>query len=41
MEAIVSNLVERFEKGTLTRRELIQGLTMLVAAICAPSPIRT
>ncbi len=32
MEAIVSNLVERFEKGVLTRRELIQGLTMLVAA---------
>ena len=32
MEAIVTNLVERFEKGTLTRRELIQGLTMLVAA---------
>jgi catechol 2,3-dioxygenase-like lactoylglutathione lyase family enzyme len=32
MEAIVSNLVERFEKGALTRRELIQGLTMLVAA---------
>ena len=32
MEAIVTNLVERFEKGALTRRELIQGLTMLVAA---------
>ena len=32
MEAIVSNLVERFEKGALTRRELIQGLTMLLAA---------
>jgi len=32
MEAIVTNLVEWFEKGALTRRELIQGLTMLVAA---------
>jgi len=32
MEAIVSNLVKRFETGTLTRRELIQGLTMLAGA---------
>lgn len=32
METIISNLVTRFEKGTLTRRELIRGLTMLAAA---------
>lgn len=32
MEAIISNLVIRFEKGKLTRRELIQGLAMLTAA---------
>lgn len=32
MDAIISNLVNRFEKGALTRRELIQGLTMLTAA---------
>ena len=32
MEAIISNLVTRFEKGKLTRRELIQGLAMLTAA---------
>lgn len=32
MEAIISNLVTRFERGTLTRRELIQGLAMLAAA---------
>jgi catechol 2,3-dioxygenase-like lactoylglutathione lyase family enzyme len=31
MEAIISNLLERFEKGALTRRGLIQGLTMLAA----------
>jgi catechol 2,3-dioxygenase-like lactoylglutathione lyase family enzyme len=31
MEAIVSNLVARFEKGLLSRRELVQGLAMLAA----------
>ncbi len=32
MEAIISNLVTNFEKGALTRRELIRGLAMLAAA---------
>ena len=32
MEAIISNLLTRFEKGALSRRGLIQGLTMLTAA---------
>src|ERR1019366_7591342 len=32
MEAIISNLLHRFEKGALSRRGLIQGLTMLTAA---------
>jgi catechol 2,3-dioxygenase-like lactoylglutathione lyase family enzyme len=32
MEAMISNLVSRFEKGALTRRGLIQGLSMLAAA---------
>ncbi len=32
MEAIISSLLSRFEKGALTRRGLIQGLTMLTAA---------
>ena len=32
MEAIISNLLSRFEKGALSRRGLIQGLTMLAAA---------
>ena len=31
MEAIVANLVSRFEKGLLSRRELVQGLALLAA----------
>src|SRR5580658_7655786 len=31
-DAIVSNLVNRFEKGALSRRDLIQGLAILTAA---------
>jgi hypothetical protein len=32
MEALISNLLSRFEKGVLTRRELVQGLATLAAA---------
>ena len=32
MEAIVSNLLNRFERGALSRRDLVQGLAMLAAA---------
>ena len=32
MEAIIADLVNRFAGGGLTRRQLIQGLSMLVAA---------
>lgn len=32
MDALISNLVHRFERGALTRRELVQGLSMLAAA---------
>jgi len=32
VDAIISNLLTRFEKGALTRRELIRGLAMLTAA---------
>ena len=32
MEAIISDLLNRFEKGALSRRSLIQGLAMLTAA---------
>jgi catechol 2,3-dioxygenase-like lactoylglutathione lyase family enzyme len=37
MESIVSDLLNRFEKGTLTRRELVQGLAMLATASGAAS----
>jgi hypothetical protein len=37
MEAIVSSLVSRFEKGLLSRRELVRGLTMLAAGGTAAS----
>ena len=32
MEALISNLLNRFERGALSRRDLIQGLAMLTAA---------
>lgn len=32
MEAIISDLLNRFERGALSRRGLIQGLAMLTAA---------
>jgi catechol 2,3-dioxygenase-like lactoylglutathione lyase family enzyme len=31
METMIANLVNRFERGALSRRELIQGLAMLTA----------
>jgi catechol 2,3-dioxygenase-like lactoylglutathione lyase family enzyme len=35
MESIISNLLSRFERGALSRRELVQGLAMLSAASTA------
>jgi len=35
MESIISDLVARFEKGSLTRRELVSGLAMLAASATA------
>jgi catechol 2,3-dioxygenase-like lactoylglutathione lyase family enzyme len=32
MESIISDLVTRFEKGSLSRRELVRGLTILAAS---------
>jgi catechol 2,3-dioxygenase-like lactoylglutathione lyase family enzyme len=32
MEPIISDLLTRFEKGSLSRRELVQGLAMLAAS---------
>src|SRR5713226_2696550 len=40
MEAIISNLVNRFETGALTRRGLIQGLAMLTAASGANAQVQ-
>jgi glyoxylase I family protein len=32
MESIISNLLTRFEKGSLSRRKLVQGLALLAAS---------
>ena len=32
MESIISNLLTQFEKGSLSRRELVRGLAMLAAS---------
>jgi catechol 2,3-dioxygenase-like lactoylglutathione lyase family enzyme len=37
MESLISDLVSRFEKGALSRRELVQGLAMLAASGTAAS----
>ncbi|HEY3825769.1 MAG TPA: VOC family protein [Bryobacteraceae bacterium] len=39
MEAMISSLVSRFEKGGLSRRELVQSLAMLAAAGSASSAL--
>ena len=36
MDTIIADLVKRFEVGGLTRRQLIQGLSMLMAATASP-----
>jgi catechol 2,3-dioxygenase-like lactoylglutathione lyase family enzyme len=38
MDAIISELVVRFERGALSRRQLIQGLAALIGATAAPRP---
>jgi catechol 2,3-dioxygenase-like lactoylglutathione lyase family enzyme len=46
MDSVVDDLVGRFERGALTRRQLIQGLSALVAAAgtsaaaAQPGPLR-
>jgi catechol-2,3-dioxygenase len=37
MENLITDLVERFDAGTLSRRRLIQGLAALAAAGAAPA----
>jgi catechol 2,3-dioxygenase-like lactoylglutathione lyase family enzyme len=39
MDAVISELVNRFERGGITRRELIQGLSALVAVSSTSSPV--
>ena len=42
MESIISNLISRFEKGSLSRRDLVAGLALLAAggrAAAAPDEI--
>ncbi len=40
MELIISHLIDRFERGTLTRRELVQGLATLSVGgtLCEAQP---
>ena len=40
MEAVISNMLKRFETGTLTRRELIKGLAMLTSASTASAALQ-
>jgi len=37
METAISSLVQRFEQGAISRRELIQGLSALALAVAAPA----
>jgi catechol 2,3-dioxygenase-like lactoylglutathione lyase family enzyme len=41
MEAIINRLLQRFESGSLSRRQLIQGLAMLATAGSAPVQAQT
>jgi hypothetical protein len=40
MDALITDLVHRFERGGLTRRELIQALSALMAAGTVSEPRR-
>jgi hypothetical protein len=41
MKPIISDLVGRYERGGLSRRDLIQGLALLVAASATPAATET
>ena len=41
MDVMISNLLNRFERGAITRRELVQGLTMLTVASATASDAQT
>lgn len=37
MQDVIADLIDRFDRGTLSRRQLVHGLTVLGAAAAAPS----
>ena len=41
METLIAELVHRFERRALTRRELIQGLSALIAVSASPAAAQT
>jgi catechol 2,3-dioxygenase-like lactoylglutathione lyase family enzyme len=41
MNTVVDDLVAQFDRGTLSRRQLVQGLTVLAAAGSAPAAAQT
>ena len=41
MELIINRLIQRFEEGSLSRRQLVRGLAMLAAGAAAPAVAQT
>lgn len=41
MELIINRLIQRFEDGSLSRRQLVRGLAMLAAGAAAPAVAQT
>jgi catechol 2,3-dioxygenase-like lactoylglutathione lyase family enzyme len=41
MEELIAELVDRLERGALTRRELVQGLSTLIAVSASPAAAQT
>jgi catechol 2,3-dioxygenase-like lactoylglutathione lyase family enzyme len=41
MELIINRLIQRFEDGSLSRRQLVRGLAMLASGAAAPAAAQT
>jgi catechol 2,3-dioxygenase-like lactoylglutathione lyase family enzyme len=41
MEKVIEEFVHRFERGALTRRQLVQGLSTLIAVSASPAAAQT